>query len=327
MRSWIDERDNLESSVLKETINEISERDHLRQARLMKGTKVPTRKRNQDERGGSLKMLFDHGLDPLVDLVSVQDLENMKPDIDLPGTHNRERHAKLLDSLHKLNEQNPRVQNSFQFLAHVDTVNDIKDGTGEWQVQISRSRRRRHERNSKDDEAPTGAVEEANDKPLTDAHGNEILPMLEAAKRVATSKEIKRVQKTVRRRRRSGEECFTDDELESANLTKPPEPDPAERRAAEKLIRCAAVDLALESDVEGTRSCEAPTAADLCDWMGLDSLKNYSAKQIKKELAHGFVVPIAGYQSLSSGSPSTETTGSHEGYVWVTQKERSSSLC
>ena len=46
--------------------------------------------------------------------------------------------------------------------------------------------------------------------------------MIEATKRVATAKDIKRIRKVVRERRRSGEEVFTDDELEAANFERPP---------------------------------------------------------------------------------------------------------
>lgn len=303
------QRDNLDGRMVLEVTEELNEVDLQAKWKTLKDAKPPPRPRA--EPGNPLKMLTQNGLDSLADVVASPDIESMKPYISLPGGHDRDRRAKLLDSLHMLNEQHPRIQDSFQFLAHVDSVQEI--GTNEkWQVQISRRRRRRHERNSKDED--TQDESEVEVKPLTDAHGNEILESLEAVKRVATSKEIKRIKKATRRRRRSGEECFTDDEVESANLSLPPEPDPEERRAADKLIQCAATDLALESDIEGARGGVKPSMSELCDWMGLDSIPG------AKDLARGIVVPIPGY-----GSNSSTPTSSSDGYVVV--RRRKSSEC
>lgn len=313
-KKMIDERDGLESHNIREVTDELNEVALRAKWATLKNAKPTPRGAKAEPRlDGPPKMLTQNGLDTLADLVPFHDIESMKPQIELPGGHDRDRRANLLESLHKLNEQHPHIQNSFQFLAHTDTIAEL--GTNEkWQVQISRRRRRRHERSSKDED--TQDESEADSKPLTDAHGNEILPIVEALKRVATSKEIKRIKKMTRRRRRSGEECFTDEEVESANLSLPPEPEPevlAERRAADKLIQCAATDLALESDTEGAHGI-APSMSELCDWMGLDSIPS------TKDLSRGFVMPIPGFSS-SNSTP----TSSSDGYVVV--RRRKSSDC
>jgi len=158
-----------------------------------------------------------HGLAALSDVVASCDLHEMRNNEDpLPKMHDKSIYAELLIQLHEV-PQKPDVQSSFQYLGNKSKMHD---DDGVWQVQLGRGRRRRQqqqqERMSRDHHE-----EEDDEKEPEDTHGNAISPPIEATRRVATSKELKRIKKAVAMRRRAGEEdVFTDDELEKVGLKK-----------------------------------------------------------------------------------------------------------
>jgi len=148
-----------------------------------------------------------------------------------PDLSNKRMLAGLHASLQEISRE-PDIKSSFQYLAHKTEVVEA-DGSGTWQVQISRRRRRQVERMSRDhhdaDDDSTGSQE------LIDEHGNEILPLTDAVRRVATIKELKRIKKAVASRRRAGEDVYTEDELDAANLELAPEIAAKPKRSREKI--------------------------------------------------------------------------------------------
>lgn len=268
----------------------------------------------------------------------MSDLAQMKSrPSEVPDSTDRARRAELLASLHNLTEKNVDPASSYQYLA---AVTKVREGSDVWQVKMSRRRRRRHERIS-DEENKSRSEEDltAAGPVLADPHGNELLPMLEAAKRVATTKELKRIKKSTSARRRSGEECFTDDELEVKNLVAPPPPEApmatvpvksagktggtkasprlvptSDGKIIKKLQVCAAVDLALESDSEGMSSVVVPSVESLRDWMGLGPSDDM------------YVHPNPGYLERTSQDSSSGSSGS-SGFVKVSRRRFPSSMC
>ena len=129
-KKMIDERDGLESHNIREVTDELNEVALRAKWATLKNAKPTPRGAKAEPRlDGPPKMLTQNGLDTLADLVPFHDIESMKPQIELPGGHDRDRRANLLESLHKLNEQHPHIQNSFQFLAHTDTCPTTTDRT------------------------------------------------------------------------------------------------------------------------------------------------------------------------------------------------------
>ena len=109
----------------------------------------------------------------------MNDLLNMRQADNVPDGHDRALRAKLRSALHELTaERDPK--SSYQYRAAVHAVTDDKNGEV-WQVQVSRRRRRQHERMSREHHELDDAIA---DKVLEDAHGNDISSMIEATKRV-----------------------------------------------------------------------------------------------------------------------------------------------
>ena len=215
------DRDAHESAFLRGVQNEVADREQAEKWKSIPDAKLPAKKSSDAESHTTLiKVLADVGLASLNDLIAPNALMEMKADEQIPDGHDRTLRAKLRESLHDLSPKRD-IKASYQYLAHRDRVTEAGDGDV-WQVKMSRNRRRRHEtRMSRDHH-------EEEDLALEDALGNDIRPMLEAAKRVATTKELKRIRKATAARRRAGEEVFTDEELEAANLAPPP-PDAKKR--------------------------------------------------------------------------------------------------
>lgn len=112
-------------------------------------------------------------------------------------------------------------------------------------MAISRRRRRSHEK-AEADKVHTAAN--------TDRNGNEQRPSPPAGKRLATPKEVKRIKKAAAARRRSGEECLTEDEADAANLMLP------ELKSKVKADN-------VRGQVAPTE--EAPPAGEIREWMSL----------------------------------------------------------
>lgn len=161
----------------------------------------------------SLKALDHYGLSALSDVVAHADLMGMRDNDDGPKEHDRARLGELHDAL-KAVPREPDIKSSFQYLAQKESVLD--DSGGVWQVKINRRRRQQRERMSREHHE-----EEEDAAELIDEHGNLIVIPIDATRRPATSKELKRIKKATATRRRNGEDVFTDDELEAANLEPP----------------------------------------------------------------------------------------------------------
>jgi hypothetical protein len=208
-------KDCHESSTLRGVQDELTDRAQKDAWDLIPDAKIPARKQ-QD--GALAQVLASIGLDSLDGLVCLNDILDTRAEAHIPEGHDRALRARLRESLLEVKSERD-IKESFQYMAGVDS---ITDDNGTWHVQLSRQRRRRLERTSKEHAAEVASAVAQEEAKLTDAHGNELLPMIEAIRRVATAKEVKRIKKATASRRRAGETVTTDDELESANLTRAP---------------------------------------------------------------------------------------------------------
>jgi len=204
------ESDLQESSILRSVQAELEDRANSELWKTIPNAKGAPRASMQLEK----RALDLYGLGCLSDVVASCDLLDMRNDDDpLPKMNDRSLYAALMMQLHEV-PHNPDIKSSFQWLGNKSTFDDANDGL--WQVQTGRRRRRQQqERMSRD--------HHDDDKECADVHGNNIEPPIEATRRVATAKELKRVKKAIAMRRRAGEaDVFTDDELGAANLEPPP---------------------------------------------------------------------------------------------------------
>jgi len=225
------QKDALESYMLHGVLNELQDRQVQERWKTIPDAKVKPRPKTPDT---IVQVLAGHGLACLDDLVALPDLLDMRSGIELQDGHDRDRRAQLRHTLHEI-AADPKIKSSYQYLANKTSVTSEEGGV--WQVQISRRRLRQQERMSRDHHEEEDGI---TDEKLVDAHGNMILPLIEAAGRVATAKEMRRIKRMTAQRRRAGEQIFTDDEMESANLAPPPEPiaKPKAKPKARQPARC-----------------------------------------------------------------------------------------
>jgi len=208
-----------ESSLLHGQLEEQEHRAHLEKCKSLPDAKAPPR-HQPGERGG----LEAYGLGCLSDFIASCDLLEMRNVARDPQiTNNVSLVAELMLQLHEVPRE-PDIQTSFQWLGQKTTFDDADGGV--WQVQMGRRRRRRCQQQQQERMSRDHHDDDADDETETehaDTHGNVIELPIEATRRVATTKETKRLRKAIARRRRAGEaDVFTDDELDKANLVLPP---------------------------------------------------------------------------------------------------------
>ena len=226
------EKDLQETTTLRGVQDELADREQERAWKAIPDAKLSEKKKELDT---AIKVLNDHGLSSLSDLVAKADLLNMREQHEVPDC-DRQLRSKLRGELDGIKAV-PDITKSYQYLANVNT---IEDETGKWEVKLSRRRRKRHERWSAD-EVPATTHEKSPqfDSSLTDTYGNEIMPSILEAKQVVTTKMLKRIKKATAARRRAGEDVNTDDEMDVANFTLPPredQPSPYKKKHTDKIM-------------------------------------------------------------------------------------------
>lgn len=199
-----------ETIILRSVQDELEDRANAALWKTIPDAKVAPRANSQVEKHA----LDLYGLGCLSDVVASCDLLSMRRNDELPKMNDGSLYAELMVQLHEVPRQ-PDIKSSFQWLGRKSSFEDADDGV--WQVQMSRRRRRDkqlEERMSRD--------HHEEDDDCADTHGNEIILPVEATRRMATSKELKRLKKAIAIRRRAGEaDIYTDDELDKANLDPP----------------------------------------------------------------------------------------------------------
>lgn len=197
-------KDAREISVYTEVIADMEDRAIMEQYKRIPDIKnVPARGKKETAKE---TLLSDHGLAALTDLVSMHDLMSMKQEPIIPE-HDRRTKAALIDALHQVATKRD-MKSTYQYLAGVSTVHD---SDGEWQVKLSRSRRKRHERFSGEPNIISAVAELVPGRPLTDAHGN-VIEIEEPSRGMATAKDTRRRKKIAAARRRAGQPVDSDDE-------------------------------------------------------------------------------------------------------------------
>ena len=266
-------------------------------------------------------------------MVALHDLLDMLTKGEaLPDGHDRELRAKLRTALSDL-ATTPDIKRSYQYLSLKSHDEDA------WQVQVSRRRRKQHERKERSERMSREHHEGEDAEPTTgvlrDAHGNDLRPLLEAAKtvrtarsfnvvtpclhsslhawrvghQVATTKQVKRIKKATAARRRAGEDVFTDDELDAANLAPPPEgytKAPLAKLSRPKRHTTGTT----RGAVQGLQSADGvvltdPTANEVRQWLGL----MYLDPPQDASSSRGFS-PSTYDTSLASGNDSMDSAGS-----------------
>lgn len=120
---------------------------------------------------------------------------------------------------------------------------------------------------------------------------------------MATAKELKRIKRITAARRRAGEQVFTDDEIEKANLERPP-PEAASAHAKpprpQKLSSPTSGYIDLVGSQDGELSPFAPTPKEVRQWMDMMYLE-----------------PTANHLALSPNASMDSTTDSSGSWMLV----------